>query len=300
MSLAQYCRDKRTVIQSANTTAYDAARALEANHIGAIIVQEGGRVVGVVTDRDLLLRVVGFHRDPTETRLRDVMTPEPATLSIEDSEQQAIELMRAWHVRRIPIVDGERIAGIVTLDDLILSGAVDLAAAADIVAVQLGQPSRAKPAGLTHPSRPGTGMQAPIEHAERHATRAAQTLRKFSTRLQRDLGLDNAEQAVAAFEVVASGLVRRLTASEAQHFASQLPSTIRGHLLDLPGGPDLEVTRESIERDMAHRLELDRESAAMLVREVCMSLGELVSPGEIQHVVNQLPRDMKEIFAHPA
>jgi uncharacterized protein (DUF2267 family) len=56
----------------------------------------------------------------------------------------------------------------------------------------------------------------------------------------------------------------------------------------------------SIENEMAERLALDHCSAAMLVRDVCASLGELVSPGEVEHVVSQLPREMKKIFAEPA
>ena len=94
MSLDQYCRGKRTVIQNSSTSVYDAVRALESNHIGAIIVQDAGRVVGIVTDRDLALRVIGFDLDPKEALLHDVMTPEPATLSITDSEEQAIKWAR--------------------------------------------------------------------------------------------------------------------------------------------------------------------------------------------------------------
>jgi CBS domain-containing protein len=95
MSLEQYCRQKRHGCPKREHSIYDAVRALQDNHIGAIIVYDAGRVVGIVTDRDLLLRVLGLDLDPVKTHLGDIMTREPATLSIEDSEQQAIELMRA-------------------------------------------------------------------------------------------------------------------------------------------------------------------------------------------------------------
>jgi len=153
MSLEQYCLRKRMVVQNWSTTAYDAARAMEDNHVGAIVVQGSGRVVGIVTDRDLALRVVGSDLDPREVLLHDVMTPEPVTLSIAASEEQAATLMRVSHARRIPILNGGSVAGIVTLDDLILSGSIDLATAAEIVDAQLAEPAASKPAGVTHPTR---------------------------------------------------------------------------------------------------------------------------------------------------
>ena len=80
-----------------------------------------GRVVGVLSDRDAALRVVGFQLDPTEVTLKDAMTEHPATLPIQQSERAALELMRDRHVRRIPLLDGDAVVGLVTLDDLILS-----------------------------------------------------------------------------------------------------------------------------------------------------------------------------------
>jgi signal-transduction protein with cAMP-binding, CBS, and nucleotidyltransferase domain len=62
MTLEQYCTDKRLLIQSSNATAYEAARALTNQHVGAVIVQEAGQIVGIVTDRDLTERVVAGSR----------------------------------------------------------------------------------------------------------------------------------------------------------------------------------------------------------------------------------------------
>lgn len=153
MSLSRYCQDKRVVVQNSRSSAYEAARALANNHVGAIAVQEEGRLVGLVTDRDLALRVIGLELDPRQTPLHDIMSPEPVTLSPYDSEQQAIRLMRARHVRRIPIVEDGRIVGIVTLDDLLMAGVVDRATAAEIVEAQLAEPAPAKAPGVSYPTR---------------------------------------------------------------------------------------------------------------------------------------------------
>ena len=106
MSLEQYCRKKRTIIQNSSTSVYAAVRALESNHIGAIVVQDAGHVVGIVTDRDLALRGIGFDLPAKETSLEEIMTPEPATLAITDSEEHAVDLMRAR--TRAPRADRER------------------------------------------------------------------------------------------------------------------------------------------------------------------------------------------------
>ena len=104
----------------------EAARAIEKNNIGAVIVQDDKRVVGLVTDRDLTVRVLGQGLDPRATTLADVMTSPVTTLSPADSQADAIRLMQERNVRRTPPVEAERIVGIVTLDDLLLDEAVPL------------------------------------------------------------------------------------------------------------------------------------------------------------------------------
>lgn len=166
MSLARYCEGKRIVVRSAHSSAFEAVRAMADNHVGAVAVQEEGRLVGIATDRDLALRVIGLELNPRTTRLRDVMSPEPVTLSPTDSEEQAIKLMRARHVRRIPIVDEGSIVGLVTLDDLLLAHSVDASAAAEIVDAQLCEPSLHKPAGQVYPTL-ASALEA-VTHPDRN------------------------------------------------------------------------------------------------------------------------------------
>ena len=80
MSLRFY-RMPRLVALSPSTAVLDAARAIENNNIGAVVVQDQGRVVGIVTDRDLAVRVVGRALDPRTTPLAGVMTTPVATLA---------------------------------------------------------------------------------------------------------------------------------------------------------------------------------------------------------------------------
>jgi uncharacterized protein (DUF2267 family) len=224
------------------------------------------------------------------------MSPEPVTISITETEEQAALLMRAKHVRRIPIVSGERPAGIVTLDDLLMTGAVDLNTAGKIVESQLVEPSASKPAGVPYPIRISDSRVGDGRSTERGEARARQTLQAFQSRLQKALGITDRQRALTAFDVVVSGLVRRITPNEAKDFASQLPRSIQDRLLDLPAGPDLSVTSESIVAELAKELELDHRDAARLARVVAASLADFVSIEEVADLIDQLPTDMKQLF----
>jgi uncharacterized protein (DUF2267 family)/predicted transcriptional regulator len=297
MSLEQYCSDKRMVVQSPQHTAYEAARALTNSHVGAVLIQAQDRLVGIVTDRDLAVRVIAAELEPRKTPLSDIMSEGLVTLSIDDTEERAIRLMRARHVRRLPILDSGQLAGMITLDDLLMAGVIDLESAGKIIEVQLNEPAPAKPAGVPHPTRTApVRANQPPESSARHQAVAEQTLAHFKARLQEDLGLSDPERALLAFEVMASLLIRRVTPGEAKDFASQLPSVLREKLLDLPAGPDVDITLESIEAEMAQRLELDRRSAATLVRQVADCLSDVMDVHEVRHLVQQLPREMKSIF----
>jgi CBS domain-containing protein/uncharacterized protein (DUF2267 family) len=290
MSLEQFRRD-RLVVLHPESTAHDAARAMENNHVGCVFVQDEGLLLGIVTDRDLALRIVGDGQ-ASQTKLKDVMTRDPATVSIRDTYQQALQVMRSHHVRRVPLMDEGHLAGVVTLDDLILEGE----SVGDIVEAQLEEPAPAKPGGFTHPTRWSRGPTETAERIARHLARAEQTLHAFETKLQDLAGLPDRERAMAAFEVLASGIIRRLTAAEAGAFAAQLPALMRERLLDLPAGPDRSVSLLSIEDEMAKKLTVSADEANALVRRVAAALSELVSEGEVEHLRHQLPRDMRTIF----
>ena len=75
---------------------------------------------GIVTERDITLRVAGAKRDPDTTVVKDIMTPDPIRISVDKELHHLTALMHAYHVRRVPIVNGlTPPLGIVTLDDLV-------------------------------------------------------------------------------------------------------------------------------------------------------------------------------------
>lgn len=298
MSLRQYC-DHRVLILSSDTSAYDAARALEANHVGSIIVQDSGQVRGIVTDRDVALRVVGRRLPPEQTRLRDIMTPEPTTAAVDGSEEEAIAAMRARHVRRVPVVDGQRVVGIVSLDDFVVSGVIEPAEAAEIIENQLMEPAALKPAGSLYPvhnPRPRReGATLPAQ-PWRHLERSEQTLNQFTKRLQQALGWTDPDAALRAFELVAGAIMQRLTPTEASDFMAQLPSGIEAWFRSLPKGPNLQVTRRYIEELVARDFAVDHEAARQITRRIAGSLSEFISRGQLRHLMSQLPSELTELI----
>jgi CBS domain-containing protein len=96
----------------------EAARQMREFDVGVIVVKDGAKACGLVTDRDITIRAVAEGLDPATTPLSAVCTKDLAALSPEDDVDRAIELMRERAIRRAPVVIDERLIGIVSLGDL--------------------------------------------------------------------------------------------------------------------------------------------------------------------------------------
>jgi CBS domain-containing protein len=119
MSLQHFCR-KPVVKISPEQNIVAACRLMEEKHVGCIVVETQGKLAGILTDRDIALKIAGAARDPYMTKVEEIMSPDPIRISVDKDLHHLTSLMHAYHVRRIPIVDGfNTTLGIVTLDDLI-------------------------------------------------------------------------------------------------------------------------------------------------------------------------------------
>lgn len=103
------------------TPVREAARRMSARRIGAVLVNDGTRLVGIFTERDVMTRVVAAGLDPDRTEIRQVMTPDPATAAPEQRALDALKLMHEGGFRHLPVVEAGRAIGIVSLRDF-LSG----------------------------------------------------------------------------------------------------------------------------------------------------------------------------------
>ena len=109
-------RDPRTV--EASATLRDAARVMSESDIGDVVVTDGGKVTGIVTDRDIVVRAVAEGRDPDSTPVGDVATTGVETIEPEASVDDALSRMREKDIRRLPVAKKGRPVGIISLGDL--------------------------------------------------------------------------------------------------------------------------------------------------------------------------------------
>src|SRR5919205_1131880 len=98
--------DPRTV--EAGDTIADAAREMRDGDVGSIVVVDHGAVAGIITDRDIVVRVVADGTDPGSARVRDAATMSPVTLTVDQSVDDAIRTMRDQDIRRIVVVQDGR------------------------------------------------------------------------------------------------------------------------------------------------------------------------------------------------
>jgi CBS domain-containing protein len=95
-------------------------RMVQARQAAILVVDAGGKLAGIFTERDLLTRVVGRGLDPKATALADVMTPNPEVLSLRDRVAYAVHCMSVAGYRTVPLVDAQhKPVGIVTVSDVI-------------------------------------------------------------------------------------------------------------------------------------------------------------------------------------
>jgi CBS domain-containing protein len=114
-------------------TVADAAQRMRDDNIGDVLVTDQGKLRGVVTDRDVVIRAIANGLEPALTPLAQILSTEPICASPTDPIPYAARLMREYALRRLPICDGDRIVGIVSLGDLAVDSDPD-SALADISA----------------------------------------------------------------------------------------------------------------------------------------------------------------------
>ncbi len=99
-------------------TIVEAARMMAYLRIGALMVVEGEKLVGIFSERDALTRVLAKELDPATTTLAEVMTPDPIVISPDATVQQALDIMAAKGFRHLPVIEDARIVAIVSIRDL--------------------------------------------------------------------------------------------------------------------------------------------------------------------------------------
>jgi CBS domain-containing protein len=120
MRICDLIKDQQIYHAETSQTVLDVARAMVAHNIGAVPVLRDGVLVGIFSERDLMKRVLVEGRDPRTTRIEEVMTLEPLTVSPQEAPETCMLLMRRHGFRHLPVCDGQRLVGVISVRDLML------------------------------------------------------------------------------------------------------------------------------------------------------------------------------------
>ena len=102
-----------------DATVIEAVERMCAARVGALLVMDGGALLGIFSERDLMTRVLLSRRDPAQTLVKDVMTQRAICIGLGVSPHEAMTLMTHRRVRHLPVVHDSRIVGIVSIGDMV-------------------------------------------------------------------------------------------------------------------------------------------------------------------------------------
>lgn len=127
------------VTVSPSTPVVDAAKIMDETGVGALLVVDEGRLVGIVTDRDIVVRGVA-RRVPQDARIDGLMTTHVLTIAATASPEEAHRVFREHPVRRLPVLDGDDVFGVLSVDDLLVRSAEQLADLVRPIADEIAHP----------------------------------------------------------------------------------------------------------------------------------------------------------------
>ena len=104
---------------SSNATALDAVLLMADKKIGAVLVVEDEKLVGVFTERDFAYKIGCFEKAPHEIKISEVMTPNPITVSPAQSVNDCMALMTDNHIRHLPVMDDGKLVGVISIGDVV-------------------------------------------------------------------------------------------------------------------------------------------------------------------------------------
>jgi len=125
-TLRELVKDRRLYSVEAGRTVLEAARYMMEHNVGAVPVVRSGDLVGILSERDIMNRVVAVGRTPGTTDVSEVMTPNPRAVPADETIEECLFIMREFGFRHLPIVDGKELRGLVSLRDVLMHQAAEI------------------------------------------------------------------------------------------------------------------------------------------------------------------------------
>jgi|SRR5947209_974062 len=125
-TLRELVKDRKVYSVESTRTVLEAARFMMEHSIGALPVLRDGQLAGIISERDIMNRVVAVGRTPGTTAVSEVMTANPRAVQSNESIEDCLFIMREFGFRHLPIVDGKDLKGLVSLRDVLMHQATEI------------------------------------------------------------------------------------------------------------------------------------------------------------------------------
>lgn len=125
-TLRELVKDRKIYSVEATRSVLEAARYMMEHNVGAVPVLRDGQLTGILSERDIMNRVVAVGRTPGTTSVSEVMTANPRAVPADESIEECLFIMREFGFRHLPIVDGKDLKGLVSLRDVLMHQAAEI------------------------------------------------------------------------------------------------------------------------------------------------------------------------------
>ena len=125
-TLRDLVKERKVYSIDGSRSVLEAARYMMEHNIGAVGVLREGKLAGILSERDIMNRVVAVGRTPGMTAVDEVMTSNPRAVSMDESIEECLFIMREFGFRHLPIVDGRELKGLVSLRDVLMHRAAEV------------------------------------------------------------------------------------------------------------------------------------------------------------------------------
>jgi CBS domain-containing protein len=109
---------KNVVTIDADASVFDACMMYKEKKVGCLVVVDDETCVGIVTERDLIERSICQRRDPEKTKVREIMSQNIKVVYALDTAEKALETMKQYKIKKLPVISSEKVVGIITITDI--------------------------------------------------------------------------------------------------------------------------------------------------------------------------------------
>ena len=125
-TLRELVKDRKLYSVESTRSVLEAARYMMEHNVGAVPVMRDGNLTGILSERDIMNRVVAVGRTPGTTAVSEVMTANPRAVAADESIEECLFIMREFGFRHLPIVEGKEVKGLVSLRDVLMHQAAEI------------------------------------------------------------------------------------------------------------------------------------------------------------------------------